>query len=145
MIIPRHSVLIFSACIATALVVGPLSASAGAQLSSNTVTIDQVGRIASDGAITLTGTYRCSSQPVGPVLIGSQAIQGSSRVHLEGVVATCDGQQRSWRATGRGTETLVPGAASSEATLLHLDFSHGLVPFPKVLTSGTGSLRLQRS
>ncbi|MEU5403939.1 DUF6299 family protein [Streptomyces sp. NPDC005963] len=145
MIIQRHSAFIFSACIATALVVGPLSASAGAHLVSNTVTVDQVGRVASDGAITLTGTYRCSSQRLGPVLIGSQAVQGDTRTHLDGVVATCDGKERTWRATGQGSAILRPGAARSEATLLHLDFSNGLVPFPAVLASDTGSLTLQQS
>ncbi|MCM2390702.1 DUF6299 family protein [Streptomyces albipurpureus] len=123
---------------------GPLSVSAGAHFASDTVTIDRIGQIAEDGAITLTGTYRCSSPRLGPVLIGSKAVQGDARASLDGIVANCDGQQRTWRATGQASGTFRPGAARGEATLIQLDLSHGLVPFPTVLTAGDTQLTLQR-
>lgn len=145
MIIAWRSALASSVCIATALLAGPLSTSAGAHFTSNTVTVDRVGKLAEDGAITLTGTYRCSTSRLGPVLIGSTVVQGDTRSSLDGIVANCDGQERAWRATGRASSTFRPGAARGEATLIQLDISRGLVPFPRVLTTGEAELTLQRS
>ncbi|MFE3033863.1 DUF6299 family protein [Streptomyces canus] len=97
-----------------------------------TVTVDPVGRIAEDGTVTLSGTYRCTGGS-GPVFVSSSVSEGSSstRYGIGGTRAVCDGVEHSWVNTGKPTPgALVPGAAHVEATLMELTLQSGL-PLPR--------------
>ncbi|MER7920522.1 MULTISPECIES: DUF6299 family protein [unclassified Streptomyces] len=95
------------------------------------VTVDTVGRLAADGTVTLTGTYRCAGN-TGPVFVTSALSQRDPRVRhgIGGTVARCDGMTHNWSNSGRVTsETLRPGAAHVQATVMELR-PVGLVPLP---------------
>jgi hypothetical protein len=95
------------------------------------VTVDAVGRVAADGTVTLSGTYRCASSS-GPVFVSSSVRQGISttRHGVGGTRAVCDGAVHRWVNTGRPAPgVLVPGAAHVEATLMELRTFSGL-PLP---------------
>ena len=99
---------------------------------SETVTVDPVGRIAEDGTVTLSGTYRCTGNS-GPVFVSSSVSGRSPSVRhgIGGTRAVCDGVEHKWENTGKPTsETLVPGAAHVEATLMELSLQGGL-PLPR--------------
>jgi hypothetical protein len=97
-----------------------------------TVTVDPVGRIAADGTVTLSGTYRCTGGS-GPVFVSS-SVSGSSpsvRHGIGGTRAVCDGLDHRWENTGKPTsDVLEPGAAHVEATLMELSLQGGL-PLPR--------------
>ncbi|WP_086559755.1 DUF6299 family protein [Streptomyces africanus] len=98
---------------------------------SEAVTVDSVGRIAADGTVTLSGTYRCQSSS-GPVFVSSSVSQGSSanRYGIGGTRAVCDGAKHRWVNTGRPLPVaLVPGEAHVEATITELRTFSGL-PLP---------------
>ncbi|WP_236576499.1 DUF6299 family protein [Streptomyces sp. HF10] len=95
------------------------------------VTVDTVGRLAADGTVTLTGTYRCTGN-TGPVFVTSGLSQRDPRVRhgIGGTVARCDGTTRTWSNSGQVTgETLRPGTAHVQATVMELR-PVGLVPLP---------------
>lgn len=90
--------------------------------SRDEVTIDSSGRVAADGTITLSGTYRCASA-AGPVFVSSSVSQGNPLVihGIGGTSAVCDGAEHQWtNSEARAPRTLTPGAAHVEATLLEL-------------------------
>jgi hypothetical protein len=98
-----------------------------------TVTVDPAGRIAADGTVTLSGTYRCLDS-TGPVFVSSSVAQGSSTVRqgIGGTQAVCDGAEHRWENTGRPVPgTLQPGTAQVEATLMELHPQGGL-PLPLI-------------
>ncbi|MET8828529.1 DUF6299 family protein [Streptomyces sp. NPDC004610] len=129
---PVRPVLLGAAAALLALALSaPTAATAG---PFESVTIDPTGRIAADGTITLSGTYRCLGA-TGPVFVSSSVAQGSAtdqsrvRYGIGGSPALCDGAVHSWTNTGRPSPgTLVPGAADVEATVTELS-SQGL-PLP---------------
>ncbi|WP_329597100.1 DUF6299 family protein [Streptomyces pseudovenezuelae] len=97
-----------------------------------TVTVDPVGRIAEDGTVTLSGTYRCTAGS-GPVFVSSSVSgrSSSSRYGIGGTRALCDGVEHSWENRGKPTQgALEPGAAHVEATLMELSLQGGL-PLPR--------------
>ena len=99
---------------------------------SDTVTIGSVGRIAEDGTVTLSGTYRCTER-TGPVFVSSSVSQRSPLVRqgIGGTRAVCDGAEHSWENTGKpGSDDLEPGQANVEATLMELSPEGGL-PLPR--------------
>ncbi|MEV0634056.1 DUF6299 family protein [Streptomyces sp. NPDC050619] len=99
---------------------------------SETVTIDQTGRIAADGTVTLSGSYRCVGG-TGPVFVSSSVSQGSSSVRhgIGGTRAVCDGMEHRWENTGKPSPiTLTPGTAHVEATVMELQFQ-GILPLPR--------------
>ncbi|MGW1778257.1 DUF6299 family protein [Streptomyces sp. NPDC002143] len=122
-----------------------LSAAAGAALlllaapavtavadPTESVTVDAVGRIASDGTVTLSGTYRCIGG-TGPVFVSSSVRQnsGNNRHGVGGTRAVCDGAEHAWKNTGKvAPDALEPGAAQVEATLMELRPEGGL-PLPR--------------
>ncbi|MER6954033.1 MULTISPECIES: DUF6299 family protein [unclassified Streptomyces] len=122
-----------------------LSAAAGAALlllaapavtavaaPTESVTVDAVGRIASDGTVTLSGTYRCTGS-TGPVFVSSSVRQNSenARHGVGGTRAVCDGAEHAWKNTGKvAPDDLEPGAAHVEATLMELRPESGL-PLPR--------------
>ncbi|MEU0207241.1 DUF6299 family protein [Streptomyces canus] len=100
---------------------------------SDTVTIGSVGRIAEDGTVTLSGTYRCADS-TGPVFVSSSVSQSSPllRHGIGGTRAVCDGVEHTWENTGKpGSDVLEPGQAHVEATLMELSPEGGL-PLPLI-------------
>ncbi|MFS8203432.1 DUF6299 family protein [Streptomyces sp. CWNU-52B] len=95
-----------------------------------TVTVDPTARLAADGTVTLSGTYRCTGSN-GPVFVSSSLSQGESRSRkgVGGTSAVCDGAQHRWTNTDR-TEPgrFRRGAAKVEATLMEL--RSGGLPLP---------------
>ncbi|MEU0971273.1 DUF6299 family protein [Streptomyces sp. NPDC005917] len=95
------------------------------------VTVAPTGRLASDGTVTLSGTYTCTGS-TGPVFISSSVSQGSPnyRHGIGGTRAVCDGAEHRWQNTGKVTsEKLEAGAAHVEATIMELRPAGGL-PLP---------------
>ncbi|MFY4723697.1 DUF6299 family protein [Streptomyces sp. LaBMicrA B280] len=95
------------------------------------VTVDTVGRLAADGTVTLTGTYRCAGN-TGPVFVTSALSRRDPRVRhgIGGTVARCDGTTHTWSNSGQVSgETLTPGTAHVQATVMELR-PVGLVPLP---------------
>ncbi|WDV55113.1 DUF6299 family protein [Streptomyces coeruleorubidus] len=125
--------LLGAAGAALLLLTGATAATAtAAPASHEAVTVDTVGRIAADGTVTLSGTYRCQSSS-GPVFVSSSVSQGASisRYGIGGTRAVCDGAEHRWVNTGRPRPgALVPGAARVEATLVELRTFSGL-PLPR--------------
>lgn len=101
------------------------------RLPGETVTVDPTGRLAADGTVTLSGTYRCSGG-AGPVFVSSSVRQSSAVVRhgIGGTRAVCDGAEHRWQNSGRTTSKLAPGAAHVEATVMELDTRSGL-PLPR--------------
>ncbi|MEV0933875.1 DUF6299 family protein [Streptomyces phaeochromogenes] len=108
---------------------GPLELS-GRSGPFETVTVDPTGRLAADGTVTLSGTYRCTGG-TGPVFVSSSLGQGEgrSRKGVGGTSAVCDGAEHRWTNTDR-TEPgrFRPGAARVEATVMEL--RSGGLPLP---------------
>ncbi|MEU4167667.1 DUF6299 family protein [Streptomyces sp. NPDC026665] len=91
-------------------------------VSSDEVTVDPTATVASDGTITLSGTYRCTGAS-GPVFVSSSVSQGDPRVNqgIGGTSALCDGAEHNWsNSEKREAGTLKPGAAHVQATLMEL-------------------------
>ncbi|MEG8278909.1 DUF6299 family protein [Streptomyces sp. AHA2] len=141
---PR-SLLGAAAGAALLLLTGAGAAPATASAVADSVTVDAAGRIAADGTVTLTGTYRCASSS-GPVFVSSSVSQGVSttRYGIGGTRAVCDGAEHRWVNTGRPMPgSLVPGAARVEATLMELRLFGGL-PLPSVHAASDQAVTLTR-
>ncbi|MBD0423716.1 hypothetical protein H0H10_31935 [Streptomyces sp. TRM S81-3] len=100
------------------------AATAAPDDGTETVTVDRTGSIATDGTITLSGTYRCLSG-TNPVFVSSSLSQGSGLTSygIGGTRAVCDGQEHRWVNTGRvlsSPAALKAGPAHVEATLMEL-------------------------
>ncbi|MGW4568535.1 DUF6299 family protein [Streptomyces sp. NPDC004561] len=98
---------------------------------AETVTVDRTGRVAADGTITLTGSYRCTGG-TGPVFVSSSVSQGDLGVEhgIGGSMARCDGAEHRWRDIGKvSPDPLRAGAAHVEATLMELR-PVGIAPLP---------------
>jgi hypothetical protein len=99
--------------------------------TSETVTVDATGKVAKDGTVTLSGTYRCVDGQ-GPAFVGSSVAQKEANVRygIGGTRAVCDGAVHTWTNTARLEPGIVePGKASVEATVMELR-PHGFVPLP---------------
>ncbi|PZT68271.1 hypothetical protein DN402_08335 [Streptomyces sp. SW4] len=131
---PRPALAAAAAVAGAALLLPAASAAhaTAAPYDTGTVTVDPTGRIAADGTVTLSGTYRCAPG-TGPVFVSSSVSQdsGSVRHGIGGTRAVCDGLQHRWTNTGRPSSdtTLRPGPAQVEATLMELRPFGGL-PLP---------------
>jgi len=88
------------------------------------VTVDPTGRLAADGTITLSGTYRCLSSS-GPVFVSSSVAQGDPRVRhgIGGTQAVCDGAEHRWTNSETRKGAFTPGDADVEVTLMELSGS----------------------
>ena len=133
----RSAALATAAGAALLLLAAPASAPAApaapddARLVAESVTVDPIGRIAADGSVTLSGTYRCTGG-TGPVFVSSSVSQSdpSVRYGSGGTRAVCDGLEHRWVNTGTpDSVVLEPGAAHVEATLIELR-PMGIVPLP---------------
>ncbi|MEU3524210.1 DUF6299 family protein [Streptomyces sp. NPDC038707] len=96
---------------------GPAAAAPGEY-----ITVDATGRIAADGTVTLSGTYRCTGA-TGPAFVSSSVSQGDTarRQGIGGSAARCDGAEHRWQNSGKPYgQTLRPGAARVQATVVEL-------------------------
>ncbi len=87
-----------------------------------TVTVDKTVRMATDGTVTVTGTYRCADSK-GPVFVSASVGQKSSttRYAIGGTLAVCDGKKHRWEnKSGTSSATLKHGKADVEATVVEL-------------------------
>jgi hypothetical protein len=106
--------------------------------TEQTVTVDPTGRIAEDGTVTLTGTYRCTDS-TGPAFVSSNirtdtsgtADEGTTTViqGIGGTAAVCDGEEHRWENSSKPSMAVKPGKVSVEATVTELRF-HGILPLP---------------
>ncbi|MET8669183.1 DUF6299 family protein [Streptomyces tendae] len=129
----RPAALATAAGAALLLLAAPVATAAphDARLVAESVTVDPTGRVAADGSITLSGTYRCTGG-TGPVYVSSTVSQSdpSVRYGVGGTRAVCDGLEHRWVNTGTpDTVVFKPGAAHVEATLMELR-PMGIVPLP---------------
>lgn len=138
-----------AACAALLLgtaVAAPPATSAAPAPAGETVTVDSEGRIADDGSVTLSGTYRCPDAS-GPVLVGSSVHQGAAhtRYGVGGTRAVCDGGTHRWENTGKvPSDALEAGTADVEATLTELRSVDGL-PLPEFHAVQRREITLVRS
>ncbi|MFE3633298.1 DUF6299 family protein [Streptomyces cellostaticus] len=108
---------------AAALLCAVATPAAGADPTER-LTVDSVGRIAADGTITLSGTYRCVGSS-GPVFVSSSVTRTDPGVKyaVGGTSAVCDGADHRWsnsgkagpRALGSGRETRTAVETAAEA------------------------------
>ncbi|MGW5783768.1 DUF6299 family protein [Streptomyces sp. NPDC003757] len=129
----RSAALATAAGAALLLLAAPAATAAphDARLVAESVTVDPTGRLAADGGVTLSGTYRCTGG-TGPVYVSSTGSQTdpSVRYGVGGTRAVCDGLEHRWVNTGTpDTVVLKPGAAHVEVTLMELR-PMGIVPLP---------------
>ncbi|MEU5750554.1 MULTISPECIES: DUF6299 family protein [unclassified Streptomyces] len=130
---PVRSAALAAAAGAALLLAVPTATAAthDARQVTESVTVDPTGRIAADGSVTLSGTYRCAAG-TGPVFVSSSVSQGdpSVRYGIGGTRAVCDGLEHRWINTGTPSQdALEPGAARVEATLMELRTT-GILPLP---------------
>jgi hypothetical protein len=107
------------------------SATAAPSAPAEYVTVDPEGRIAADGTVTLTGTYRCTAGEA-PVYVSSSVSQSEPNVKygIGGSVAKCDGEEHRWQNSGKAADdALKAGPVKVEATLLELRAS-GILLLP---------------
>lgn len=83
---------------AALLIFGAPSAQAAAE-PDEALTIAATGRVAADGTITLSGTYRCVAGR-GPVYVSSSIEQDGRRRSVGGTRAVCDGEVHPWTNKG---------------------------------------------
>ncbi|MET9359544.1 DUF6299 family protein [Streptomyces sp. NPDC006632] len=129
---------------AAGALLGAASGPAGAALS-DTVTASPNGTVAKDGTVTLSGTYSCSPPPgSGPIFVSSGVLTGSVLHGIGGTPATCDGAEHTWVNTEKLShpETVPPGEAVVQATLMRLDTRTGL-PLPVVLATDRHAVDLR--
>ncbi|MFD6909611.1 DUF6299 family protein [Streptomyces sp. NPDC058726] len=110
---------------AAILLLGTAAAAPSATASTDpteAVTVNAEGRIAEDGSVTLSGTYRCLAG-TGDVFVSSSVSQSTPTVRygIGGTRAVCDGEEHPWENTGRAPgNALKAGAAHVEAMILEL-------------------------
>ncbi|MFD7881965.1 DUF6299 family protein [Streptomyces bauhiniae] len=127
--------------LATPALAGPAAAAPG-----ESVTVDSTARLAADGTLTLSGTYRCLPG-TGPVFVSSSVSQADPRVRhgIGGSAARCDGVEHRWTNSGKvSSETLTAGAAHVQANVMELRPS-GLVPLPVFHATRDRDITLVRS
>ncbi|MFB7493665.1 DUF6299 family protein [Streptomyces sp. NPDC056161] len=122
---------------AAALLLGVVAPATAADNPTETITVDKTGRVATDGTVFLTGTYRCN-KGTGQVFVSSSVSQNSDSVRygVGGTLAQCDGAEHRWENSSKvSSERIAPGAARVEATLLELRPQGGL-PLPYFRATG---------
>jgi hypothetical protein len=115
--------------------------------AAEVVTVDEIGRIAPDGTITLSGTYRCTNSSGRAYVNSSLAAQQNSyaRYSIGGTRAICDGGLHAWMNTGRVPQGRVaPGRAHVEASVMELrgDGSPLNLPRPYLHATDQQEIRL---
>ncbi|MDH6701342.1 DUF6299 family protein [Streptomyces griseoviridis] len=124
-----------------ALPVVPAAADPG-----ESVTVDPTGRIAADGTVTLSGTYRCLAGK-GPVFVSSSVSQSTREIRygIGGSRAVCDGAEHRWQNSGKPSpDALKAGTAQVDTTVMELR-PQGLLPLPYFHATRTQDITLTAS
>ncbi|OPC82686.1 hypothetical protein B4N89_18595 [Embleya scabrispora] len=137
-----------------ALAFVPVAAQAQAQaqpqarrlpVAGDQVSLDPTVWVTADGTVTISGTYRCSADHAGTVLVGGSVSQAGLHIAMGANAATCDGLTHDWRSSERPPLDFVPGPARGDATLLELRSGEGVVPvLPNVLAQETRDVTITR-
>jgi Family of unknown function (DUF6299) len=116
-----------------ALLLFTASSAQAAAKPFESVTVDATGRVAEDGTLTLSGTYRCV-RGTAPVFVSSSIRQGADPIQrsVGSSRAICDGAEHAWTNKGKAAPgTYRPGrAARVQATLMELRRSSFGLPLP---------------
>ncbi|MBC3841456.1 hypothetical protein GXW82_17630 [Streptacidiphilus sp. 4-A2] len=93
------------------------------------------GTIAKDGTVTLSGTYRCSSDEAYGTVVSTSVTSGTETSSVgSSVQAVCDGQEHNWTSQGRPYLPVQAGPVQAQASLIHLSWSSGsLIPATDLL------------
>ncbi|MCT4357346.1 DUF6299 family protein [Streptomyces sp. Je 1-79] len=132
-----------------ALALGSLLAAAAAGAAhagpADGLSVDAYGTVATDGTVTLSGTYRCLDDSAGPVLVSSTLVQGDRSTGIGGTRAVCDGRVRDWSHSAVVKEPAYrAGAAHVEATLMQLTPDGPLgTPMPGFLATRAAAVTLR--
>ncbi|MFF8593538.1 DUF6299 family protein [Streptomyces sp. NPDC015220] len=120
-------------------------ATAGSTAAVETVTVDRKVRLAKDGTVTISGTYRCTGAE-GPVFVSSSISQDDFRTSngIGGTRAVCDGAVHRWANTGRPGRAPAPGAAQVQATVMEL-VRHGILLLPDFHAIGERDVTLVKA
>jgi hypothetical protein len=107
--------------VGAALLLSAAPTAAAPSRASDEVTVDATGRLAPDGTITLSGTYRCTGSG-GTVFVSSAVSQGDPRIRhgVGGTLAVCDGGVHRWTNSETRQGAYTTGRAHVEATLTEL-------------------------
>ncbi|MGC4997510.1 DUF6299 family protein [Streptomyces sp. DT195] len=114
--------LVLAATLGAAALLGALAAPAATAAPAESVTVDATARLAADGTVTLSGTYRCLPG-TGPVFVSSSVSQADPRVRhgIGGGAARCDGAEHRWENSGKvSSERLKAGTAHVQADVMEL-------------------------
>ncbi|WP_017241597.1 DUF6299 family protein [Streptomyces sp. SS] len=130
-----------------ALVAGALLAAAVAPLAhaegADSLSIDGHGTVASDGTVSLSGTYRCIDDSAGPVFVSATLVQGDHSAGIGGTQAVCDGRDHTWVNTSVVKEPAYQaGAAQVRAHLMQLTTGEMGLPTPAFLASENSGVEL---
>ncbi|MEV0126283.1 DUF6299 family protein [Streptomyces sp. NPDC050703] len=117
--------------IAASLLLCTASAADALAGPNESVTVDPTGRVAPDGTVTLSGTYRCTGG-YGPVFVSTSMAQGDpeTRYSIGGTRAVCDGRTHTFSNTGRPSFRFKQGTGTVTATVMELNLQSGL-PLPR--------------
>ncbi|WP_126643890.1 DUF6299 family protein [Embleya hyalina] len=114
-------------------------------VTNDQVSLDPAVWMAADGTLTISGTYRCSADHTGNVLVGGSIDQAGLHISMGGSTATCDGLTHDWRSSERPPLDFVPGPARGDATLLELRRGEGVVPvLPNILAQDARDVTITR-
>ncbi|MFC5213603.1 DUF6299 family protein [Streptomyces coerulescens] len=116
---------------------------------TESVTIDGPARMAADGNVTVSGTYRCVDSK-GPTFVSSSIGQQATanRYAIGGTVAECDGKTHRWKNKSKPVpSTLEHGKAEVEATIVELRPTEGLggLPLPHFHALAKKNLTLSKA
>ncbi|MFI1585869.1 DUF6299 family protein [Embleya sp. NPDC020630] len=115
-------------------------------VAGDQVSLDPTVWVTADGTVTISGTYSCSADHTGTVLVGGNVNQAGLHFSVGGSDATCDGLTHDWRSSARSPLDFVPGPARGDATLLELLPGEGVVPVvPNILAQNTRDVTITRA
>ncbi|MEU6406446.1 DUF6299 family protein [Streptomyces sp. NPDC046985] len=117
---------------AALLLTAPAAPANAAAVGADALTVDTTARLAADGTVAVSGTYRCTAAD-GPVFVSADVHRNDSAVRhgLGGARAVCDGAVHTWTTTGTPSDALTPGPARAEAALVELTSQGGLPLLPR--------------
>ncbi|WNM30838.1 DUF6299 family protein [Streptomyces sp. Li-HN-5-11] len=130
---------------AALLLTAPATPASAAPAAAETVTVAPAVRLAADGTVTVSGTYRCTGA-TGPAFVTTTLSQSTAttRYGIGGTRAVCDGAQHSYVNRGKPSTTLKPGAAHVEATVMELSTLGGLLIVPRFHAVQQQDVRMSR-
>ncbi|MEU8522547.1 DUF6299 family protein [Streptomyces sp. NBC_01216] len=109
------------------------------------VTVDPTGTVSADGAVTLSGTYRCVDDAAGPVFVSSALVRQDRSTGIGGTRAVCDGRVRAWFHSGVVEETVRQEGARARAALTQLGPGPLGLPLPRLRATGEAHIAPVRS